>query len=118
MKVSGGLVFLGVIGAVAFLLITSYISAVNFGNRSEKGIKAQYEDMENVLAQYSLKVAEIAQVPEMYRDDLKEVYRAAIEGRYGANGSQATMQWLREQNPNFDSSLYTKIQQVMEAGRG
>lgn len=96
---------------------TSYVSAYNYGNKAEKEILAAWENNENILAQYSLKVQEMAQVPAMYKDDLKEVYTSAIQGRYGQDGSKAMMQWIQEKNPNFDSSMYTKLQQVMEAGR-
>lgn len=98
-------------------LVGSYISYANYGNRAEVAIKAKYADNENVYAQGTQKVMEIAQVPAMYRDDLKEVFTAALQGRYGDNGSQATFQWLKEQNPQLDSSVYVKIQQVIEAFR-
>ena len=38
----------------------------------------------------------------MYADDVARVTREAIEGRYGDKGSQATFQWLQEQNPQLD----------------
>merc|ERR1711974_67934 len=83
----------------------------------EKGLEASYEDSQNVLSQYSLKIAESAQIPEMYTNDLKAVYTATVQGRYGEAGSQAMMQWIQEHNPNFDASLYKTIQQQIEAGR-
>lgn len=112
----GGSIF-GIFLAIGLFLFLSYIGAHNYGVGAEEDLKASYTDSQNVLSQYSLKIAESAQIPEMYKNDLKEVYTAAITGRYGADGSKAMMQWIQEKNPNFDSSLYKSIQQSIEAGR-
>lgn len=106
-----------VMAAIAATIAFSYVSAANYGNRAEVAIKAKYADNENVYANGTQKVMEIAQVPAMMRDDIKEVFTAALQGRYGENGSQAVFQWIQEQNPQIDSSVYTKIQQAMEAFR-
>jgi len=104
-------------GAVALMVVGSYISAANQGNRLEVAISAKYQDNENVYANGTQKVMEIAQVPAMMADDLARVTREAIGGRYGANGSQAVFQMLREQNPQLDASMYRKIQTVIESFR-
>ena len=106
-----------VVGIVLAFFAMSYISVYNTAVRSEKQIVAQYDNLKNVLGQYSLKVAEAAQVPSMYRDDLTKVYSEVMQGRYGQDGSKAMWQWLKEQNPQIDSSLYTKIQTIVESGR-
>ena len=111
------LVVLGIVGAIVVGAVGAYVSNANYGNRAEKQIVAAWENNENILGQYSLKIAEMAQIPDMQRDDLKEVYRAAMEGRYGADGSKATFQWLQEQNPQLNAEVYTRLQQTMEAGR-
>ncbi len=103
--------------AVVGVLAISYISAFNAGNKAEQGIKAAYTDNTNVLSQYTLKISEAAQIPAMQRDDLTKVVQASLSARYGENGSQAAMQWLKEQNPQIDSTVYTKLQQMIEAGR-
>ncbi len=108
------------IGIVALFIITiagSYISAHNFGVKSENEIVAQYENMENILAQYSLKVSEVAQVPGMYKNDLKEVMTSVMTARMGEGGSKAAFQWFKEHNINIDTKMYTQIQRLIESGR-
>jgi len=105
------------VGAVVLVCAGSYITNFNYGNRMEKQIDASWTDNRNVLSQYSARIMEMAQVPDMYKDDIVEIYEGAMTGRYGENGSEAMFQFLREQNPQIDASLYTNIQQSMEAGR-
>jgi Flp pilus assembly pilin Flp len=105
-----------ILGLVAFLAI-SYIAAYNTANRLEAGIKAAWTNNQNVLAQYSNRVAEAAQIPAMQRDDLKEVVTAALDTRYGDEGSRAMFQFLQEQNPQIDSTVYVQLQRLIEAGR-
>lgn len=113
--------WIAVVGVLAVLVLVgvgSYISNYNYGNEAENQIKAEYKNMENILAQYSLKVKEVAQVPGMMADDLTRVTREALTGRYGADGSKAVFQWIQENYPGqVDASLYKQIQQVIEAGR-
>lgn len=102
---------------VGLLVVGSYITAANYGAQAENDLEASYEDNQNILSNYTLKVQEMAQVPDMYRDDLLKIVTATFEGRYGEGGSKATWQWLQEQNPNLDPALYTRLQQTMESGR-
>lgn len=115
-----GLILLGVmfaILAVVGLLAMAYVSANNYGVAAESGIEAKYKDNQNVLSNYTAKIKEMAQVPDMYTDDLAKVVQAEMEGRYGENGSGAMMQWFQERQLPFDSTLYQNLQTAMEAGR-
>lgn len=117
---SGMLAMIGVLVfflGLGLVLVSTYISYANAGNRIEQALKARKEQNKNIYATYGQKVLEIAQVPEMMRDDLVKVTEAAISGRYGADGSKATWQMIKEQNPQLDPNLYRKIQQVIESGR-
>lgn len=120
-KISTGLIValsgVALVVITALILVGSYISAANYGVTAEKELEAIWANNQNVLGQYTLKVQEAAQVPAMYRDDLKAVVTAAVQGRYGEGGSKAVMQWLKEANIPFDSKLYVKMQQIIEAGR-
>lgn len=110
--------FIGIAALVVVLgLIATYITTANYGNRAEQEIQATFENRSNVLAQYTLKMQEAAQVPEMYKNDFKEVIASAMQGRYGADGSRATFQWIKENNLQFDSSMHKRLQTLIEAGR-
>lgn len=107
-------------GAVAALLVVtagSVISYMNDFNRNEQQVKKFNKDSENHLSAYTLKVQETAQIPEMYKSGLKEIIKDTFQGRYGADGSKAVVQWIQEQNIQFDSSLYKEIQVVISSGR-
>lgn len=124
-KVSGNIskalvAVISVAAVISLIIVTiaaSYISAHNYGVRAERTIEAEYENMENILAQYSVKIKEAAQVPTMQKDDLLEVFTGAIESRYGEDGSKAAFQWIQEQNPNLDQGTYKKLMQLIEGGR-
>jgi len=113
-------VTLAAIALVAVLGISYTGCAFGFRSdciRAEAGIKAQYKENQNNYDNMWKKFLEASQVNQAYAKDLKEVYQASIQGRYGANGSQATMQWIKEHNPTLDPGTYTKLQALIEAGR-
>jgi hypothetical protein len=119
--VSSKLIVLLSVGGLALLFFVIYLASA-FGyrgdcNRMEQRLKARLESNKSSLATHINIVREMVQVPEMYRDDFAKVIEADMQGRYGKSGSGATMQWIKERNLNFDSSLYTKIQTAIEAGR-
>lgn len=112
------LIGLAVVAALfGIIIVASVIGVNNSAVEQEKGIQAQWDQNRNSYDAFVKTVAETAQVPEMYRDDLRKVYVDAIGARYGKEGSQALFQFIQEKNPDFDSSLYRKIQDVIEAGR-
>lgn len=106
-----------IFAAVFAVIVGSYSSANTYGGQTEASLKAAQSDSRNVLAQMGQKIRESAQIPKMYADDVERVARTAIEGRYGSDGSQAPVQWLKEQNPNLDPSIYTNLGQVINSSR-
>lgn len=113
---------IGLVMVGGFLLVLlgfgcSAISTNNTCVRSETGLEAQYAQNQNNYANYFNKLKETAQVPKMYAGDLEKVYKGAISGRYGTDGSKAVVSFIQEHNPNLDSKLYQQIQRVIEAGR-
>jgi hypothetical protein len=111
------LAIVGVIVAALVALVIAYFSASNWANRQEALIKAAYEDNQNVLANYSQKVMTSTQIPEMAKNDMAELVKASISGRYGPDGSRAAFLSIKEQNPTLDTELYRKLMNMIEAGR-
>jgi hypothetical protein len=120
-KIAGWLVGLiaavALIGGVVAVTLGSYASAKTYGSNTEASLRAAQDQSRNVLAQAGQKIKEAAQVPGMQADDVARVTREAIQGRYGDKGSQATFQWLTEQNPQLAPEVYTKVQQIIEGSR-
>jgi hypothetical protein len=108
--------------AVIFFVVIATSIGWFVGTRNEfiqleLGVAAQYNQNRNNYDNFVKSVVEVAQVPAMYTKDLEKVTAAAISGRYGADGSKAVFQFIKEQNPQLDASIYKKVQQVIEAGR-
>ncbi|HBY65964.1 MAG TPA: hypothetical protein DEG42_06285, partial [Acholeplasmataceae bacterium] len=103
----GTIIALCIVGAltcVGVLMAGKLIGAYNTATGTEKRLFAQNEQKLNNLSQYSNKIVEMAQIPEMYKADYGDVLKGAISGTYGPNGSEQAMLWLKERNIDFDSS--------------
>lgn len=98
-------------------LVSFYVSSHNIAVRYEANIEKFHKESQNSLSSYTLKLKEAAKVPDKYVSDLRSVIEATFNGRYGENGSQATFQWLQERNIPLDSSVYVKLQTIIDAGR-
>lgn len=115
-----GLIFLAVFAVLAVLAIYVVGAGIAFNNTAvvmENGIKAQHDQNKNNYDNYFKKLKETVQVPPMYAEDLMKLYEKTMTGRYGKDGSRAIFNWIKEQNPTVDSSIYKKIQDIIEAGR-
>lgn len=111
-----GVLLVGIV-LIGAVVVGTYTSAHDSAVQAETTINKLNKDSENVLSTVTLTIQETAGVTQMYAGDLKDTLKATFEGRYGPNGSQAAMQWIKEQNPTLDSKLYLKIQDVIEGGR-
>lgn len=108
---------LGILAAIAAVAFLSYMSAYDTGNRMDNQLISIRENNQNIYAQGTQTIMEIAQVPTMYKDDLKEIVVGEIQGKYGKEGSKATVQFLRDRNINLSEKLYLEIPQAIKAFR-
>lgn len=110
------LTFIAVL-VLGFSLFGTYVSYNDYAVSVEAQIKTKYDDNQNIHAQYSLKIMELAKVPKMYAKDLTELYKQVVTGTFGKDGSDAVFQFIKTANPNLDPQLYATIQKEIIAGR-
>lgn len=100
------------VGAISALM---YISYSNNEIRLAELVSAQVDTRDANYDKAWKVIQQQAQLTDRYANDFKEVYKAMLEGRYGEDGSQAMFQWLQEQNPQLDASMYQTVQFTIEA---
>ncbi len=110
-----GIILTLILGTVGILAYKVY-SAASIGNIEENAILAEYKKGRNILGQVTTKMMEMAQVTEMSIDAQERLIQA-IFGQEGRAGNQAAWQWVQEQNPNIDTSLFNKLADVVNASR-
>jgi hypothetical protein len=112
--VIGVLIFVAVLIFGGVSLFFGYIGFGNEANRFENSITAAYSKNQTVYDNGWKTVVEKARVPKEYTAQLKDIYTSTMTGRYGADGSKALLQFIKEQNPQIDASVFKEIQQSIE----
>lgn len=104
--------------SVGIYLVMSYISAYNYANAKENEIVAQYSQNQNMLSRLTNTISGLVEVSDLAKEQIKEVTKAALEGRYGANGNKAVVIAVQEAYPGtLDSAMYNKIMTAVESNR-
>ena len=98
------------------VLAGTYVSVNNTCLAKEATLEATKDQSKSVYDNFWKKVKEVAQVPAEYNKGMAETYSKIMDARY-KNSKGVMMNWIKKANPNFDASLYVKIQQVIESGR-
>lgn len=109
-----------IISGIVLLFIGIYfimkVNAQNKHNTMKNAAVAQVEVRDANFDKMFKTIAQIAQVPEKAKDAFREIYTPLIEGRY-SNDDQVMFKFIKEQNPQFDFSLYKDVSIAIESGR-
>lgn len=103
------------------LAVMAVISAIvvwrNYDNFNEQvsKIEALHRDSQNVHAMVTTSLKSQGSVAEKYTDSVIKALEVSMQGRYGQGGSQAAVQWLKEQNPTIDAEIFKKLTSAIEA---
>lgn len=103
-----------ILGVIGFSI---YISKSNAEIELRNQFGAQQENCKIVYDETWKVLKQMSGITDRYAEDFKGIYTDLMEKRYG-NGGGGLMKWIQERNPDFDSSLYTKLQNAIEAKRG
>ncbi len=104
---------------LVFLGLGFLFMKINYSNqevRQRNGIEAQVENNKAGFTKMWQIIKQQGGVTEKYKESFKEIYIPMIEGRY-SKGDGSLMKWVTEHNPNFDTSLYLKLMNSIEAQR-
>jgi hypothetical protein len=112
-------IILGLVLVLLFLGGMFYMAKFNIkkdAGQLKNAYNAQLKVNENRFASMWKIIKTEAQVPEKYKDAIKEVLVANNTSKYGANGRQegGFMNVLQEANPNFNDAMYQKLMNLIE----
>ena len=113
------IVVIAVIIIVALGVITTVGSYFNYNNQEvalREQAEAQRGKVEGVHDAMWKIISQKAQVSQDYRTSFDSIYTHIIGGRY-SQGDGTLMKWIKEANPNFDTSLYKDVMDAIEVQR-
>jgi len=105
------------VAVIALVLFVMNISYNNTAERIRTDVEAQYKKIETDYEKMSRIILMQAGIVNKYSTDFKNIYKSMMTGRYGKSGSKAMWQWIKEQNPQLDASVYKKLMTTVEAHR-
>lgn len=112
------LIFAGILGVLTLgtIGVSMWVSYENQNVELTQAINAKVKDNQSHYTKMWEILTQQAGVSKEYANDFKEVYPALMTGRYGAGQGQM-MNWIKEHNPDFDTSLYSKLMVSIEGQR-
>ena len=112
-------IFIGVITIIVLMtvcIVGKGVSVYNTHINLKTQIEAKQKDNEAIFDNTWKKISQTSQVSDKYKNGLKEVLISYTEGR-SKDSDNLLMDWTKEAVPNFDSSIYKQINNVIVASR-
>ncbi|AQW88867.1 putative structural protein [Erwinia phage pEa_SNUABM_50] len=103
-----------VVGGIG--LFSAYTGTYDTANKFEHNIERLNKASESELSTFTLKVQEQAQIPAMYKDDLKDVLKTYFEGR-GKQDDTYVRSFVKQALPEFSTKMYENLMVTIDAGR-
>lgn len=111
------LLVVGLVGGLfVFTVGLMYASYSNGEVRLRNQIAAQQKKNEAVFDNTWKIIQQQAGVAEQHKDAFRQIYGEIMNARYEKSDGEM-MRWIQEKNPEFDSSLYSKVMSSIEAQR-
>lgn len=108
--------------SVAAIVILGFIGGniwVSLSNQEiqlRQQVVAQQQNNQVVFDTTWKIIQQVAEVANQYKDAFAKIYPDLMNARYG-KGDGTLMKWIQEKNPDFDTSLYNKVANAIEAQR-
>lgn len=119
MKENFGAILLGLLVFISIAIFTIISKGVGLYNQEvtlRNQIVAQQKVNQTVFDNMWKTIKQTTNVSDKYKKDFVDVLTAYTEGRNGDN-KQLLMKWGNEAVPQFDSSMYKQINNVISANR-
>ena len=110
------LILICVAAALLLIFLIYYFSVNNREVALRKEAEAQEKKIETVHDTMWKTLKQEAGVTEKYRETFEKIYPELISGRYSKDGGNL-FKMIQESNPEFDTRLYDKLMQSIEAQR-
>ena len=112
-------VCIGFLCLVGLFIACIFFNGIGFYNTHitlKNQIEAKQKENEVVFDTMWKKINQTVQVADKYKDGLKLILTAYTDGRNKGN-NQLIMDWTKEAVPNFDSSVYKQLNNIIVGSR-
>lgn len=113
---STSLIFVICVAAVLLIVVIMFFSYNNKEIALRREAEAQRGNIKSIRDKMFKIIQEKANVSTEYRKAFERIYPQIIAGRYSEKSGEL-MKWIQEQNPTFDTSLYSNLMQSIEVQR-